>query len=126
MPRKEAGTPKGEGKDPIQEIPMHPLEFQTLLVLLDGNLHGYGIAKKIEAREGGVTKILPTNLYRRLRDLAKKGLISESQDEAGGPRKLFRITPYGREVARAEARRLEALVRLARGRDLLPSNPGER
>jgi DNA-binding PadR family transcriptional regulator len=125
MPGKTAADPKLGVKDPIQEIPLHPLEFQTLLVLLEGDLHGYGIAKKIEAREGGVTKVLPTNLYRRLRDLARKGLISESQKEEGGPRKLFRITPFGREVATAEARRLEALVRLARGRDLLPSNPGE-
>ena len=125
MPREAAREPNRKAKDPNREIPMHPLEFQTLLVLLEGDLHGYGIAKKIEARQGGVTKVLPTNLYRRLRDLAERGLISERLEEESGPRKLFRITPFGREVARAEARRLEALVRLARGRDLLPAKPGE-
>ena len=104
---------------------MHPLEFQTLLVLLEGDLHGYGIAKEIEVRQGGIPRVLPTNLYRRLRDLAERGLISECLEEGSGPRKLFRITPFGREVAGAEARRLEALVRMARGRDLLPAKPGE-
>ena len=117
--------PTRKVQDPEKLIPMHPLEFQTLLVLLDGELHGYGIAKEIEARQGGFSKVLPTNLYRRLRDLAEKGLILEAEEEGGSHRKLFRITPWGREVARAEARRLEALVRLARGRHLLPSEPGE-
>ncbi len=111
--------------DPRQHIPMHPLEFQTLLVLLEGDLHGYGIAKEIEARENGLEKVLPTNLYRRLRDLADRGLIAEEAPGEAGQRKLFRITPFGREVARAEALRLEALVRVARGKDLLPSSPGD-
>jgi len=104
---------------------MHPLEFQTLLVLLESPLHGYGIAKAIEARETGLGKVLPTNLYRRLRDLAEKGLLSATEDRGGTQKKLFRITGFGREVARAEAKRLETLVGYARGQDLLPSNSSE-
>lgn len=116
---------KQRQSDPKDYIPMHPLEFQTLLVLLEGNLHGYGIAKEIEARGGEVGKVLPTNLYRRLRDLAAKGLISETDDPAGTRKKLFLITSFGRQVARAEAERMETLVGFARGRDLLPSRTGE-
>jgi DNA-binding PadR family transcriptional regulator len=48
-------------------------------------------------------------IRRRLRDLSEKGLISESDDSAGSQRKLFSITGFGREVARAEARRIRPL-----------------
>ena len=117
---------KNQGRsDPRGHIPMHPLAFQALLVLLDGALHGYGIAKEIEAREGGAGAVLPTNLYRRLRDLARKGIILESRGEDGSQKTLFSITAFGREVAQAEAQRLETLVGFARGQDLLPSSSGE-
>lgn len=117
--------PRSDSSDPKKHIPMHALEFQTLLVLMEGPLHGYGIAKAIEARGNGSGKVLPTNLYRRLRDLAEKGLVSESEDEDGSQKKLFSITGFGREVARAEAERLETLVGFARGQNLLPSSSGE-
>jgi len=111
--------------DPTRHIPMHPLEFQVLLVLMEGELHGYGIAKEIEERETGLGRIFPTNLYRRLRDLVKKGLLAEVEAPTGTQKRLFRITRFGREVARVEAVRMEALVRSARGHSLLPSSPGE-
>ena len=111
--------------DPKKHIPMHPLEFQSLLVLMEEPLHGYGIAKAIEARGGGSGKVLPTNLYRRLRDLAEKGLVAESEDADGTRKRIFSITGFGRAVARAEAERLETLVGYARGHNLLPSRTGE-
>lgn len=109
--------PTRSTQDPAELPPMHLLEFQTLLVLMEGDLHGYGIAKAIESRENGLSKILPTNLYRRLRDMAEKGLISEAEEANEGGRKLFHITRVGREVAQADAWRLEAVVRSARGQD---------
>ncbi|MGW8267041.1 MAG: PadR family transcriptional regulator [Longimicrobiales bacterium] len=112
-------------QDPSRHIPMHPLEFQILLVLMEGKLHGYGIAMEIEERDTGLGRIFPTNLYRRLRDMAEKGLIAEAGDPAGSQKRIFGITGYGRTVARAEAERMEALVRSARGQRLLPSRPGE-
>jgi DNA-binding PadR family transcriptional regulator len=111
--------------DPLRHIPMHPLELQVLLVLMEGDLHGYGIAKEIERRDTGLGKIFPTNLYRRLRDMAQKGMISEAVEPEGDQRRLFRITPFGHLVARAEAERLEALVISARRHRLLPTRSGE-
>jgi len=111
--------------DPGQHIPMHPLEFQVLLVLMDGDLHGYGIAKEIERRKTGLGKIFPTNLYRRLRDMGEKGMLSEDDDPSGDQRRLFGITRYGTLVARAEAERLEALVISARQKSLLPTRSGK-
>jgi len=103
-------------------LPLHPLEFRILLVLLDGASHGYRIVQEIESQEDG-GRIWPANLYRRIRDLLGKGLIEEAAvprgEEAGGRRTYVRMSALGRRVAKAEARRLESLVADARARRLL-------
>lgn len=104
---------------------MHPLEFQVLLILMDGELHGYGIAKEIERRDARGGRVLPTNLYRRLRDMGAAGMIAEAPDPAGEQRRLFSITSFGRLVARAEAERMDAMVRAARRHRLLASGAEE-
>jgi DNA-binding PadR family transcriptional regulator len=114
--------------DPLGVLPLHPLEFRVLLVLMEGELHGYGIAKEIERRDARLGKIFPTNLYRRLRDMAGRGLIDEDPATADGEhrRRLYRITKFGHLVAREEALRLESLVGDARQKQLLapPSTDG--
>ena len=114
--------------DPAAHIPLHPLAFQVLLVLMDGDLHGYGIAKAIEEKDTRLGRIYPTNLYRRLRDMAADGLIGEtkSDGEDGGRRSTFGIMPLGREVAAEEAGRLESLVLDARRYKLLAQRSGQR
>ncbi|HSR42469.1 MAG TPA: helix-turn-helix transcriptional regulator, partial [Longimicrobiales bacterium] len=65
----------------------------------------------------------PGTLYRSLKEMAGRGLIREVEapvDDADPRRKYYRITPRGRNLASAEASRLERLVGLARERDLLP------
>jgi DNA-binding PadR family transcriptional regulator len=112
------------GRDANAEtlLPLHPLEFRILLVLLDGASHGYRIVQEIEAQEG-TGRIWPANLYRRIRDLLGKGLIEATaapRGEDADPRRTYvRVSPLGRRVAKAEARRLEALVADARARRLL-------
>jgi DNA-binding PadR family transcriptional regulator len=62
-------------------------------------------------------------LYRSIQRMLEQGLIVES-DERPAPeldderRRYYRVTPFGREVATAEADRLSDLVRLARQRGL--------
>jgi DNA-binding PadR family transcriptional regulator len=52
--------------------------------------------------------------------MATSGLIAETNRRARDRRRVyFRITPLGREVARAEAERLVRLVDLARGKSVL-------
>lgn len=106
-----------------ESLPLNPLEFRILLVLLDGPAHGYRIVKAIEAREAERT-IYPANLYRRIRDLLSRGWVEETEappDETDpDPRRTYvRITEAGRDVARREARRLDELVADARARNLL-------
>jgi DNA-binding PadR family transcriptional regulator len=114
--------------DPTSHIPLHPLDFQVLLVLLEGERHGYGIAKAIEEKDTRLGRIYPTNLYRRLRDMARAGVIRERKTSAqhGKHVSTFQITAFGRRVAVEEAHRLESMVVDARRFQLLPQRPGGR
>ncbi len=119
---------KQSAPDPLAHLPLHPLEFQVLLVLMDGGLHGYGIAKTIEEKDTRLGRIYPTNLYRRLRDMARSGLVSETRPSADRNNRgsTFEITPLGHQVAVEEAHRLEGMVLDARRHKLLVDRLGSR
>lgn len=111
-------------RHPEALLPLHPLEFRILLALLEGARHGYDIVKEIESRAPDGATIYPANLYRRLRDLRDRGVLEDAEPPAGEeggsrPRRYFRLAPFGHEVARAEARRLDALLGDERARRLL-------
>ena len=110
--------------DPQRHLPLHPEAFRILLVLMDGEAHGYAIVKELERDPGRPGRVLPANLYRRIRRLLEHGLIEEAgtrpdPDVDDERRRYFAVTTLGHEVARAEAHRLETLVSGARARDLL-------
>lgn len=89
------------------------LETQVLMVLARSDLHGYGIALEIQRRDPDGPKIYPTNLYRRLHDLADRGLIANAGtelDDKGRARKSFSITNVGREAMSAQTQRLAGFV----------------
>lgn len=112
--------------DPHSLLPLRPVVFQVLLTLADGESHGYGIVQDIAARTSARLQLEPGNLYRSLRSMLDEGLIVESEkrpapDLDDERRRYYRITPFGRRVAAAEAARLEEVVRDARARRLLKS-----
>jgi len=89
------------------------LETQVLMVLARADLHGYGIALEIQRRDPDGPKVYPTNLYRRLHDLADRGLIASAGtelDSKGRARKTFAITHGGREALSTQTRRLAGFV----------------
>jgi len=94
------------------------VEFHILLSLASGERHGYGIILDIEAR--GETAIPDVGtMYRALSRMVERRLIEAASrrpapDAADERRNYYRITDAGRRVARAEVRRLEALMRAAR------------
>jgi DNA-binding PadR family transcriptional regulator len=112
---------------PADLLPLKPLHFLMLLTLVDGERHAYGIKKDLAAR-GAHRDLGPGTLYRAIAQLADANLIDESarrpvaelDDER---RRYYRLTPFGRRVVAAEARRLEELVTVARARKLIP-HPG--
>jgi DNA-binding PadR family transcriptional regulator len=108
--------------DVERHLPLHPEAFRILLVLRGRESHGYAIVKDLERDPGRPGRVLPANLYRRIRTLSEQGLIEEAEGPGEGQddderRRYFRVTRLGEAVARAEALRLEGL--LAGARDLL-------
>jgi DNA-binding PadR family transcriptional regulator len=98
--------------------PLRRVEFHILLSLASGERHGYGIIRDIEAR-GETTVPDVGTMYRALARMADLGLIEaaarRAAPDAGNERRnYYCITDAGRRVARAEVRRLEALMRAAR------------
>jgi DNA-binding PadR family transcriptional regulator len=127
MPRRvETVSPT---QNPEDFLPLRPVEFDVLLVLANGDSHGYAIMKEAEERYEGARRIETGTLYRALRRLVSAGLI-EPSDRRPAPevdderRRYFTITPLGRIVAAAEARRLRAQVEAAQARALLPEGDG--
>jgi len=98
-------------------LPLRPVEFHILLSLAGGERHGYGIMQ--DARERGEAVPDVGTLYRALARMVEQGLIAPSGARRDPEpdverRNYYRITPLGMRVARAEARRLDALTRAAR------------
>lgn len=98
-------------------LPLRPVEFHILLSLASGERHGYGIIQDIEARgESSVPDV--GTMYRALARMADGGLIAaappQAKDSNDERRNYYRITDKGLRVAKAEARRLQALTRAAR------------
>lgn len=111
-------------RSPTDLIPLRPVEFEILLVLTGGDAHGYAIIKEAESRANGESRIETGTLYRALRRLTADGLVKPSdekpaEDVGDERRRYFTVTPFGREVAAAEARRLATQVDTARSRALL-------
>ena len=113
------------GRDAVLRcLPLTPAVFDILLSLADEDRHGYGIAKEIEGRTAGRVRLGPGTLYGTLTRMLEAGLVQEcpgpaSDEPAAERRRYYRITPFGRDVARAEARRLAELVRTAKAKALL-------
>jgi DNA-binding PadR family transcriptional regulator len=105
-------------------LPLKPDVFTILLVLLDGDCHGYGMIKAAEERQGRPGQLQPGALYRLLKQLLDEGLIEqlaagEAPDDSDERRRYYRITAFGRDVAGAEARRMAELVEISARHRLL-------
>ena len=106
-------------------LPLPPATFHILLALADGDRHGYAIIQDIAARTGGAVRLSAGTLYRSVQRMLEQGLLEETSDrpapdEDDERRRYYRLTPFGRAVARGEAQRLTALVRLAEASGFAP------
>jgi len=111
-------------KDPEPFLPVTPAMFHVLLALADGEKHGYAILKEVMQRTGGKVRLSAGTLYGIIHRLLSEGLVVES-DERPDPaldderRRYYRLTDFGRQVAVAEAERLEEILAMARAKKLL-------
>jgi DNA-binding PadR family transcriptional regulator len=105
-------------------LPLPPVTFHVLLALKDQDRHGYAIIQDVDARTEGALRLSAGTLYRSIARMVDQGLISEiakrRSDVDDARRRVYRLTPFGDTVARAEMKRLADLVRLARQRGLTP------
>jgi DNA-binding PadR family transcriptional regulator len=96
-------------------LPLTPAMLHVLLALADGDKHGYAIIKEVTRRTEGDVALGAGTLYALIKRLLADGLVVET-DERPDPaldderRRYYRLTPFGRDVAIAEVRRLETIV----------------
>lgn len=112
--------------DPETLLPLSPQVFHILVALADGDRHGYSIMQDVASRTNGKLRLSAGTLYGSVKRMLEQGLIVElranerpatDDDER---RRYYRLTPFGRSVARAEAARLSQLLDHARAYGLAP------
>jgi DNA-binding PadR family transcriptional regulator len=106
-------------------LPLPQAAFHILMALAEEDRHGYAILQEVARRTGGDVSLGPGTLYRSIQRMLEQGLILETRErpapeEDDERRRYYRITSFGKSVARAEARRLAELVRLARASGFSP------
>jgi DNA-binding PadR family transcriptional regulator len=125
----EQNDPLGGGilitrnKDVESFLPMTPAMFHVLIALADGEKHGYAILKEVARRTEDQVRLSAGTLYGNLARLESAGLIVESDERPAiglddERRRYYRLTDFGREVAIAEAERMDAALSQARAKKL--------
>lgn len=107
-----------------EQLPLTPAMFHVLLAIAEDEMHGYAILKEVERRTGGKVRLSAGTLYGIIKRLNGEGWIVESSKRPAAGldderRRYYRLTEVGRQVAVAEARRLEELLKMARNKNLL-------
>lgn len=106
--------------------PLTGTVFYILLALADYDRYGLDIVREVARRTGGEVRLGPGTLYNAVAKMLDEGLIEEVDaptEDADPRRRYYRVTPAGRELAAAEAARLDRLVRAARAKQVLPAEP---
>jgi DNA-binding PadR family transcriptional regulator len=108
-------------RDAREYLPLTPAMFHVLLAIADGPIHGYNILKDVAERTGDEVQLSTGTLYGLIKRLLDDELIVETATPRGEDerRRCYKLTAFGRQVAEAEADRLERLVIDARRRKLL-------
>lgn len=107
-------------RDVNRLLPLKSRYLQILLSLAERPSHGYALMQDVGERTKGQVRLWPAMLYGSLRELQGLGLIEETESRPSAAedderRRYYRLTPRGRRALEAEVRRLEQIVRTARG-----------
>lgn len=114
-----------DGVRPDALLPLPPVTFHILMALADDDRHGYAIIQEVAARTNGAVRLGAGTLYRSIQRMIAQDLIAETRERPAPEldderRRYYRLTPFGKAVARAEAGRLADLVKLARASGFVP------
>jgi DNA-binding PadR family transcriptional regulator len=110
-------------------LPLTPAVLHILLALVGERQgrHGYAVAREVEEVTAGHIRMGPGTLYGSIQRMIDSGLIEEAtgarrtaadDDER---RRYYRLTVLGRRVLELEAARLDAVVAVARSKQVLPA-----
>lgn len=106
-------------------VGLSPQVFQILLSLADGPKHGYAIITDVAERTDREITLTASTLYDALSRLVDTRFITEVDAPFAGDhdsrRRYYALTASGREAARAEVRRLERTLAMARAKRLTRS-----
>src|SRR5689334_11206677 len=105
---------------PEELLPLSPQVFQILVALAAADKHGYAIMHDVTERSGGKIRLSPGTLYGCIHRILEQGLVVELDAMGDERRRCYRLTPFGRKVARAEAARLADSLEQARIYGLAP------
>ena len=83
--------------------PLTSAVFHVLVALADEERHGYALLKAVEAQTDGTVRLSTGTLYGIINRLLADGAIADRTARDG--KRVYRLTPLGREMARAEADR---------------------
>jgi DNA-binding PadR family transcriptional regulator len=106
--------------DPIEDkLPLTETEFFILLSISSGPKHGYAMMKAVSSLSGGRISLSTGTLYGALKRMLENGWImrreeKESEGQSGRIRKMYALTPRGKNLFQGETRRLQSLVQAAR------------
>jgi DNA-binding PadR family transcriptional regulator len=105
--------------------PLTPAVFHILLALSNGERHGYGIMKQVEADSLGKVSMGPGTLYGSLKRMLDSVLVRESDKrvdpEMDDERRIYyQITGIGVKALEAELERYQRIVTIAQQRKLFP------
>jgi len=89
-------------------LPLTETTYYILLALVEP-LHGYGVMQKVRELSGGEVEIGPGTLYGAFSTLRKQSLIHKVHE--GDRRKVYALTPKGKQVLQAQIRRFERMAR---------------
>jgi DNA-binding PadR family transcriptional regulator len=105
------------------QTPLTPAMFNVLLALAGEDLHGYAILKEVAEQTAGEVQLSTGTLYGIVKRLLAEGLIVEVRcrpvENDDARRRYYHLTDAGRQIAVAEARRMEKLVARARTKQLI-------
>jgi DNA-binding PadR family transcriptional regulator len=94
--------------------PLPAASLHIVLALLDGELHGYALMRRVSELSDGAVRMGPGTLYGTLNRLVDDGLIVETTDRSDRDeterRRYYELSPAGRTVALDELARLSTLV----------------
>ena len=114
-------------RDPDSLLPLKPDVFLILTILAGEDQYGYGIMQAAHKWSEGRIELQAGALYRRLKWMLDQDLIQEMGEHTTPGverRRYYRITPFGVQVAHAEARRMGDLLAAARHVELVADGEG--